>query len=91
MLNRIVIDYWNARNSNMLGYRRKDLLADGGLIAVAFFTTFLLRYTLLFEDYLLSLFFRCMLYLIDVSIFTAVVISLEGQGAIMVFYAFRLV
>lgn len=75
----------------MLGYRKNDLFADISLIAVALLTTFLLRYTFMFEDYLLSLFFRCIIYLIDVSIFTAVVVALEGQGAIIVFYAFRLI
>lgn len=75
----------------MLAYRKSDLLIDASIIAVALFTTFILRYTLLFEDNLLSLFFRCIIYLIDISIFTAIFVSLEGRGSIIVFYIYRFI
>ncbi len=70
-------------------YTKGQLVVEVGLMISASVITYLLSFTLLLEDYLLSLLFRIILYVLDLGIFTAIFVAYQSQGGFATFYFLR--
>jgi hypothetical protein len=60
-------------------YTRRQILVEAGLLLSISIITYLLNYTLLLEDFLLSFLFRAILYVLDFGIFTAVLVAVQAK------------